>query len=106
MQVYIAFLVSGLVHLGGEYSVIGYWTYRHALQFFLSQAVAITLEVIVIEGLAMRFSIRGLLWQCIGYLWVIMWFTYTVPGFIDPLLRGGLAETAPFFGILSAFIGS
>jgi hypothetical protein len=104
--VYVAFAVTGLIHVAGEYSLIGYWTYRHALQFFLLQAVAITFEVIVIEEIARKFSIRGLLWQCIGYLWVIMWFAITVPIFLDPLLREGLAVTAPSFGILSIFISS
>lgn len=106
MQVYVAFAVTGLIHVAGEYSLIGYWTYRHALQFFLLQAVAITFEVVVIEQIARKLSIRGLLWQCIGYLWVIMWFANTVPNLVDPLLHEGLAETAPSFGILSTFVGS
>lgn len=106
MKVYSAFAVTGLIHVGGEYSLTGSWTYRHALQFFLLQAVGITFEFVVIEGIGRRFSVRGPLWQCIGYLWVIIWFVYTIPNFIDPLLRGGFAETAPSFGIVSAFLSS
>jgi len=106
VKVYIAFAVNGLIHVGGEYSLIGRWTYRHTLQFFLLQAVGITFELVVIEGIGRKFSFFRALWQCVGYLWVIMWFVYTIPSFIDPILREGFAETAPSFGIVSAFLGS
>ncbi len=106
VQVYIAFLVTGLIHVAGEFSLIGYWTYRHALPFFLLQAVGITFEFLVIDEIARKFALRGLPSQCLGYLWVVMWFVYTVPIFLDPLLREGIAETSPSLGILSTFLGS
>ena len=42
--------------------------------------------------------------RLIGYLWVLMWFVYVTPGFIDPLLRGGMAQTIPSLGIFSAIL--
>jgi len=106
VQVYTAFLVTGLIHLAAEYSVIGYWTYRHTLLFFLLQPVGITFEFLVIDEIVRKFAIRGLLRRFLGHLWVVMWFVYTVPNFIDPPLRKGIAEAAPSLGIVSTFLGS
>ena len=106
VQLYTTFLVTGLIHVAGEYSLIGYWTYRHALPFFLLQAVGITFEFLVIDEIAPKIALRGLTRQCLGYLWVVMWFVYTVPNFLDPLLREGIAEKAPSLGILSTFLSS
>lgn len=102
MQLYTAFAISALIHTAGEYSMLGYWTHRHALRFFLLQPVAITLETIVI-GQTSKSSVRWPL-RFIGYLWVIMWFVYLVPGWIDPLLRGGLAQTIPSLGIFDTLL--
>ena len=33
--------------------------------------------------------------QCLGYLWVVMWFLYTVPNFLVPPLREGYEEINP-----------
>jgi hypothetical protein len=101
VQLYTTFAVSALVHVGGEYPLVGYWTTRHAFRFFLLQPVAVTVETLVLgDG---KMPIRGL-WRVLGYLWVLAWFTYTVPEWIDPLLRAGLADAAPTVGIISHFI--
>lgn len=84
-QLYIAFLLSGLVHIppsnGG------------ALQFFLMQAVAITFEDGVISLAAragLKHSNRWL--RRLGYLWVYCWFVYSLPPWVDFLMSLGLFE--------------
>lgn len=63
------------------------------------QAVGITVEMMVLN-IAKRLSICGR-WHYIGYAWVILWFTYTVPDWTDPLLRAGLSEASSNFGIIN-----
>ncbi|KAF8626961.1 hypothetical protein AX15_004615 [Amanita polypyramis BW_CC] len=103
VQLYTTFAVTAAIHVAGEYSMLGYWTHKHALRFFLLQPVAMSFETLVIEA-AKKLSIRGP-WRLLGYLWVVMWFSYTVPGWVDPLFQRGLGEGAPYFGIFSAFLG-
>ncbi|KAK2461015.1 hypothetical protein APHAL10511_006956 [Amanita phalloides] len=102
VQLYTTFAITAVIHVAGEYSLLGYLTYRHALLFFLLQPVAITFETLVI-GVIGKLSIRGP-WRLIGHIWVLMWFVYTVPNWIDPLLQRGLAEAAPSFGLLSFYL--
>ncbi|KIL63497.1 hypothetical protein M378DRAFT_164366 [Amanita muscaria Koide BX008] len=102
VQLYTTFAITALIHVGGEYTFLGYWSHRHALRFFLLQPIAITVEEFVIQT-GRNLSIQGP-WRLLGYLWVLAWLTYTVPGWIEPLLRGGLADTAPSLGIVSRFL--
>ena len=102
VQLYIAFALSGVMHAAGDYSLLGNWSEGGALRFFLLQAIGITIETTVI-GIARRFSIRGS-WDYVGYVWVIMWFTYTIPDWMDPLHRAGFASFSNF-GILDRIVG-
>lgn len=102
VQLYVAFALSGIMHAAGDYSSLGNWSEGGALRFFLLQAVGITIETTVID-IAKRLSVGGS-WHYVGYLWVIMWFTYTVPHWMDPLHRAGFASTSNF-GILDRILG-
>ncbi|KAF8639109.1 hypothetical protein AX17_001724 [Amanita inopinata Kibby_2008] len=99
VQVYITFLLSGLVHLAGDYALVGRLSSCRGLHFFLSQAVAITVESVVLSA-AQKLSIS---YPCrwLGYLWVLAWFTYTLPQWVDPLLRAGLSEASSNLGFFS-----
>ena len=103
-QIYVGFAVTATIHVAGDYSLLGSWSRSRSLRFFLLQAVAITVEMMLIDT-AKRLSIRGP-WRCIGYVWVILWFTYTVPDWTDPLLRAGLGEASSNFGILDRVLES
>ena len=102
VQIYTAFAISAIMHAASDYFLLGNWSEGGALRFFLLQAVGITIETTVID-IAKWLSVRGS-WHYIGYVWVIMWFTYTIPGWMDPLYRAGFAST-PNFGVLDRILG-
>jgi hypothetical protein len=81
---------------------------RHAdaLKFFLSQAVVITFEEIVI-ALARRVGFtdsRG--WRIFGYAWVQLWFILSLPWWLQPHISAGLIENGmPYSLILGLWKG-
>ncbi|KAF8721337.1 hypothetical protein AX14_010451 [Amanita brunnescens Koide BX004] len=74
VHILIAFLTSTLIHATVDWIFIGNW--RGAFYFFLLQATAVFIE-----------DIFGSIWvfpsptlrPLLGYLWVIGWFTFSVP---------------------------
>ena len=93
-------MVSAVVHAVGDFALLGYWSSRHGLRFFLSQAVAIHVETIVIEW-GSRLSV-GWPIRAIGYLWVFTWFFFTASYMQEPLL--GLAQASSSLGIFSTLL--
>jgi hypothetical protein len=81
-QLYIAFLLSGLIHLPP--------TDTGPFLFFFSQAVAITFEDVVI-ALAARAGLKhsNKFLRCMGYIWVYCWFVYSLPYWVDFQLSSG-----------------
>ncbi|KIL63504.1 hypothetical protein M378DRAFT_12091 [Amanita muscaria Koide BX008] len=71
-----------------------------AMSFFLRQPVAIILEEAVIEFankafpdvVRSRSRTRRLWWRVLGYLWVLTWFTYCLPMWLDLLIKSGMFE--------------
>jgi hypothetical protein len=95
IRLWIAFLLSGILHAGGDYMVSSTFT-RHSLPFFLLQAAAITAEEIVLWGFrkaGIRSSAR--IW---GYLWVAVWLNFCSVVFVD-----GLIEMKVFHGDMLPF---
>ncbi|KAJ7506654.1 membrane bound O-acyl transferase family-domain-containing protein [Mycena galericulata] len=90
-QLYVAFLISGIMHYLPDYMALRHWG-GGALRFFLLQAVAITLEECV-QALARRLGISpSLRWKAVGYLWVWSWFAFCLPIWQDPLLHAGVFQ--------------
>ncbi|KAJ7590582.1 membrane bound O-acyl transferase family-domain-containing protein [Mycena floridula] len=89
VQLYTAFLLSGILHYFADYTVLR--NYGAALRFFLWQAVAITFEDGVI-ALGRRVGIQGRapLWRFLGYAWVWTWFAICFPTWQDPLMSAGM----------------
>ena len=106
------FIVGGLIHIGGEYMVIGRMG-GGAFKFFVLQSAAIILEKVVISGWAHfnpsldidvsrskkdERSRRGseakseppILLRCVGYAWVILWFVWSFAFMIDPMVSSGM----------------
>ena len=97
-QLYVAFFLSGLIHFSGDFMVEKRMVYR-SFKFFPLQAVGITFEdfVIYIAKRLLRWGRielkpgkAGESWaevvvRIIGYCWITLWFTLTLPVWIDGL---------------------
>ena len=38
--------------------------------------------------------------RVVGFVWVLLWFSYTVPILLEPLLRVGFFESGPRFSLI------
>jgi hypothetical protein len=90
-----AFFLSALLHAGGDYAI--HRTFEKSgptFQFFLLQPAAILIEEIAIRGVrwvpsSTHIRIPGLAWRGIGYLWVVLWFTWCTPPWLDEISAAG-----------------
>ncbi|KIM90059.1 hypothetical protein PILCRDRAFT_812871 [Piloderma croceum F 1598] len=103
-QLYVGFIVSGLLHTTGE-AMVGMRYVGFSFLFFLAQAVAITAEDFVI-GLARltKIKIPAFLTSVIGYAWVFFWFSVSVPWFLNWQIAAGLgfSEAVPIMPVRHA----
>ncbi|KAG2119423.1 membrane bound O-acyl transferase family-domain-containing protein [Suillus clintonianus] len=75
-QLYTAFFVSGIAHLGGD-AVINSSRIGVSFPFFIYQALGITFEDMVIAT-ARRAGVKETKGaRMVGYIWVICWFIFT-----------------------------
>ncbi|EPQ52037.1 hypothetical protein GLOTRDRAFT_80193 [Gloeophyllum trabeum ATCC 11539] len=93
IQLYVGFLVSGLVHIGGD-AMVGKQYLGASFPFFLAQAVAITLEDAVI-AFASRVGLKKRCPRFFGYVWVFVWFSICRAWYIQWAVDAGLAKTRP-----------
>lgn len=78
------------MHHASDYMMLG--QYGGAPKFFLSQALFITFEDFVIaQGKRLGFT-DSQAWRILGYAWVQLWFAYSLPGWLQPQINGGLME--------------
>ena len=95
-QLYVAFFLSAVIHFAGEFTYEKRMVSRSFI-FFPIQAIAITFEDFVIF-LAKRLLLRRgkklnpgnadeswaeVVVRIIGYCWVVLWFSLTLPIYID-----------------------
>ncbi|KAK0449790.1 membrane bound O-acyl transferase family-domain-containing protein [Desarmillaria tabescens] len=93
VQVHSAFLISGLLHQLQEYSVTRQWAHGSML-FFYSQVGAISLEQrVIVVGKKLNFP--AILGRGVGYCWVLGWFTFILPFWLDPMTRTGMFVVNP-----------
>ncbi|EDR15395.1 uncharacterized protein LACBIDRAFT_301678 [Laccaria bicolor S238N-H82] len=95
------FLISGLVHVGGEYMMLGrLGSSLGAFRFFLLQGLAVSAETIVSNVLSLSGSSLASpgeaalptpkLWtRIVGYVWVLLWFWWSLPFMVDPGILAG-----------------
>ncbi|KAF9459745.1 membrane bound O-acyl transferase family-domain-containing protein [Collybia nuda] len=96
VQLYTAFLISGIIHTNPSDA--------RPLYFFIYQALAITFEDAIIALVAkMGFSSPTKAQKILGYIWVLCWFTYSIPEWTDSLITCGLLETFDV-GIISSIL--
>ena len=103
-QLYVSFLLSGIIHFGGDYLAERRVVLR-SIKYFLLQAVAITCEDIVIYVAKRSLLVVGIkltpekldgtrvgaVVKVIGYCWVILWFSWAFPIWQDGLSVLGLS---------------
>ncbi|KAG1795344.1 membrane bound O-acyl transferase family-domain-containing protein [Suillus plorans] len=105
VQIYVAFLLSGLVHTGGDIVLSGSSTSAvsrpfFSMPFFFMQAVVITLEDALIRT-GRRLGVKDSFWtRALGFVWVAIWFGWCVPGFAEDMIRagGGIRKSASRVG--------
>jgi hypothetical protein len=92
-----AFFLSALIHTGGDYAVHrSFEKSSRTFQFFLLQPVAILMEEIAIRGAQsvcsstrVSVGIPKLVWRGVGYLWVILWFAWCTPSWLEAIAASG-----------------
>lgn len=96
----VAFSVSGFIHIGGEFMIF------HNLKggsfvFFVLQAFAIIFEeMILYVWRILGLTLPQRIFRLAGYVWVTLWFAYTLPIMLEPLLRNGFFESGPSFSVI------
>jgi len=97
LRLHLAFLISALVHLTGEYMMQGFLGFG-AFKFFALQPWAITLEIFVgylitgsarVDGGAKTREL-GMNWRAVGYIWVFCWFVGVGHLIHQPMIDAGL----------------
>jgi len=64
------------------------------------QPMGIALEtVIIIVSRRIGVQIHWKMSRVVGLAWVLLWFSYTVPILLEPLLRVGFFESGPSFSL-------
>jgi len=93
LKLFIAFLVSGLIHDAAEYVLYQKWA-GHSTKFFLLQAVAIIFEgaIITLATKAGLSSKPNSFVKFIGFVWVFTWFTYCLPLWLDEVIHEGTMD--------------
>lgn len=104
-KIYIAFIVSGLLHLGTDFGVGVRFRNSGALQYFCTCATGIMFEDAV-EAIWRRLvgpygsKQPTPRWQrYVGYVWTILFLCWCTPRWIYPLIarhRAGIDEVYPF----------
>ncbi|KAJ8462353.1 hypothetical protein ONZ45_g17968 [Pleurotus djamor] len=104
IELYSAFFISGLFHYTTEYFIFQNWS-SGAIRFFILQAVAIHLEGIVIDFASSRLgSKQNKMWEVIGYIWVLQWFTWSLPIWIEPQINGGIIENGAKIQVIQTLL--
>ncbi|KAF8961938.1 membrane bound O-acyl transferase family-domain-containing protein [Flammula alnicola] len=101
VQLYTAFFVSGLAHGTGDFAAThSIHSFTRNIVFFVLQAVAITVEDVVI-GTGKKLGIKKVPWL-VGYLWILCWFAWSSPIWFETLIRGRLIEFRPPYSCFDA----
>ncbi|KAL0958252.1 hypothetical protein HGRIS_000405 [Hohenbuehelia grisea] len=101
VQLYTAFLISGLIHYACDRMALRNWS-GGALQFFMGQAVAIHVEDIVL-AIAQRLGVKERpAWRVLGYTWVWAWFAWRIPTWQGLILAMGYQEDSPKIKIIES----
>ncbi|KDQ15960.1 hypothetical protein BOTBODRAFT_107794 [Botryobasidium botryosum FD-172 SS1] len=89
-QLLVAFTMSGLLHMGGDYMAMRRLDVSYKL--FLIQVIPIAVE----DWVTNIFSgvLDEKISRALGYVWVFAWFVLCVPWFVNGLLEAGMIDHA------------
>jgi Sec-independent protein secretion pathway component TatC len=81
--------------------VFGNWSTGGSFAFFMLQPLGIAFETVITNvfcrvGIQMHWRIS----RMVGFVWVLLWFSYTVPILVGPLLTVGFSENGPSFSLI------
>jgi len=76
-QLYVAFFLSALGHYGGDCMTMHRFGKPISPPFFMIQPFAIVAESFVIKWGEER-GLSGSKWKIVGYLWVAIWFCFSI----------------------------
>lgn len=103
MNIFVIFFISGLIHLGTEFTAGIHFKETGVMTFFCTQAFAIMFEDAVQASFlyvtrAQRGSGRPwLLWRILGYVWTAFFFTWTTAWWAYPHARHHKGDTDNMF---------
>ena len=89
-KLFIAFLISGIIHQVGDYALQhrDFWA-GGSLHFFVSQAGVIMIEDGII-AIGKKAGIQdGRYIRYLGYMWTVSWFALSLPVWLDPCAHDG-----------------
>ncbi|EDR02596.1 uncharacterized protein LACBIDRAFT_308235 [Laccaria bicolor S238N-H82] len=103
-QLYVAFLLSGIIHAAGDWMAMRSITSaRLTIQYYIMQAMVITVEDMVIAA-AKKFGISRIPFF-VSYAWVIWWMAWSGPMWIETVIQaefsGGLPSVSHFQRLLN-----
>jgi hypothetical protein len=89
LKLSIAFFVSSILHSLGDYAILHSWS-TGAMKFFMLQPLGIAFEHLI-SYLVRSAGISPPKWvsRAVGYLWVLWWFTITLPMWLEPVVKAG-----------------
>jgi len=97
VQLYVGFMVSGLMHSAGGDAMVGMQYLWASMPFFIAQPVAITFETVIIGIARQAGYTRSNVWTyLLGYTWVFLWFGVSAPWFINWAVYAGLGHSEIF----------
>jgi hypothetical protein len=100
-QLILAFLISGLIHAGGDFMVHPDY-FGLTAPFFLYQIIGIILEDITLQILSQSgIKISSYLSRALGYVWVCCWLTLTAPSLIRGFAVLGMQSKSATLASLS-----
>jgi hypothetical protein len=77
------------------------WSDGRSLTFFMLQPLAIVVEMVVIDVFHRTgVQVHWMISRVVGYVWVVLWLSYTLPIMLEPLLRVGFFESGPRFSLI------
>jgi len=100
---FAGFFLSGVMHYAGDVYMMNDWRAMGGLAFFILQALGIVIETALLSlarSLGLNGGKRTLLTRSIGYLWVLLWISWTLPFWTDTQHRFGMREWMPRYSLI------